>query len=412
MTAPAVECLGCRAPVTRTWVDLGLSPLANSFVSPDQAGRPDRVYPLRAMVCDSCFLVQLDRIVPPDAIFNADYAYYSSYSDSWLAHCRTYANDMVSRFALDNASKVVEIASNDGYLLQYFSERGIPALGIEPSANVAAVARAKGIETQVTFFGSETAARLVAQGHAADLLVAKNVLAHVPDINDFARGIATLLKPEGVFTVEFPHILNIIKQGQFDTIYHEHFTYLSLLAVERVFARNDLMVFDAQEVPTHGGSLRVFACRPRAGVAETDAVANVRRMEADARLDQASGYEGFAAKARRVRRDLLAFLRKARVDGALVAAYGAAAKGNTLLNYCGVDSALVRFVADRSAAKQGKLLPGSRIPVLTPEAIAEARPDYLLILPWNLLPELKRQLGFVQDWGGRLITAIPEIRIA
>jgi 2-polyprenyl-3-methyl-5-hydroxy-6-metoxy-1,4-benzoquinol methylase len=393
------------------WADLGRSPLANSFVAPAEARRRDPVFPLRAMVCDRCLLAQLDRIVPPEAIFNSRYAYFSSYSESWLAHCRDYADAMVRRFRLDGQSKVVEIASNDGYLLQYFAERGIPVLGIEPSANVAAAAIAKGLATEIAFFGHETAARLAARGDTADLIAAKNVLAHVPQINDFVKGVATLLEPEGVFTVEFPHLLNTLGGVQFDTIYHEHFTYLSLLAVERVFARQGLAVFDVEEVATHGGSLRVFAAHAAAGHARTTAVETVRDKERRAKLDRPAGYAGFQAKVRRVRRDLLAFLRQARDEGVAVAAYGAAAKGNTLLNYCGVTADQIAFVADKSAVKQGTLLPGSRIPVLAPEAILEARPGYILVLPWNLIDEIEAQLACAREWGGRLVTAVPRMRI-
>jgi SAM-dependent methyltransferase len=392
-------------------VDLGVSPLANSYVSPEEADRPDRVYPLRAMVCDVCLLAQLDQIVPKEAMFNASYAYFSSYSDSWLEHCRHYVADVIGRFRLGPSSKVVEIASNDGYLLQYFAQAGIPVLGVEPSASVAHVAQAKGIATEIAFFGCQTARRLAARGETADLIAAKNVMAHVPDINDFAGGVAALLKPEGVFTVEFPHILNTIRGVQFDTIYHEHFTYLSLLAVERVLARQGLRVFDLQEMRTHGGSLRVFACHCGAGFDETPAVAAMRRTEVQAELDRPSGYAGFEARIRQVRRDLLAFLHAARRRGESVAAYGAAAKGNTLFNYCGVGPDDIAFVADRSAAKQGKLLPGSRIPILPPEAIAEARPDYVLVVPWNLRSEIEAQFAGIRDWGGKFVTAIPELRV-
>jgi len=405
------HCLGCGAPLTRTWVDLGVSPLANSYVAADEAGRPDAVYPLRAMVCDRCLLVQLDQLVPREAIFNSGYAYFSSYSDSWLAHCRRYVADVVDRFHLGPSSQVVEIASNDGYLLQYFAQRGIPVLGVEPSASVAQAAQAKGIPTEIAFFGEATARALSARGDTADLIAAKNVLAHVPDINDFAKGVAMLLKPEGVFTVEFPHLLNTIRGVQFDTIYHEHFTYLSLLAVERVFERQGLRVFDVQETQTHGGSLRVFACLGDAAFEATPAVAAMRRTEAAAGLGGPSGYAGFETRIRRVRDDLLAFLDGARRAGASVAAYGAAAKGNTLFNYCGVTSRDIAFVADRSAAKQGKLLPGSRIPILAPEAIDAARPDFVLIVPWNLSDEIEAHLASIRAWGGRFVTAIPELRV-
>jgi SAM-dependent methyltransferase len=404
-------CLCCRAALTRTFVDLGMSPLANNYISREKADALDPVYPLHARVCDSCLLVQVDSVVPPEEIFG-DYAYFSSYSQSWLAHCKAYAHAMIKRFKLGPQSKVVEVASNDGYMLQYFLEAEIPVLGIDPAANVAIVAQARGIPTEVAFFGAKTAHRLHTHGEIADLLAAKNVLAHVPDINDFVKGVATLLKPQGVFTVEFPHLLNLIRQVQFDTIYHEHFTYLSLLAIERVFSRNGLRIFDVEEVPTHGGSLRVFACLREAEHIETTSVAWVRNKEVAARLDRPEGYEGFDTRVKNVRSDLLAFLNRAGARGEIVAGYGAAAKGNTLLNYCGIGSDRLPFVVDRSLAKQNKLLPGSRITVKPPEAIFEARPSYVLILPWNLREEIEEHMAGIRDWGGRFVTAIPHIRVS
>ena len=406
--APA--CLNCGAVLTRTLVDLGLSPLANSYVARDKANIPDTLYPLHARVCDSCLLVQVESVVAPEDIFS-DYGYFSSYSESWLAHCKNYARAMTEQFSLGRQSKVIEVASNDGYMLQYFVESGIPVLGIDPAANIAKAARARGVPTEVAFFGESTARRLLVKGEMADLLAAKNVLAHVPDINDFVRGVATLLKPQGVFTVEFPHLLNLIKEVQFDTIYHEHFTYLSLLAVERIYGSNGLRIFDVDEVPTHGGSLRVFACLTGAGYLETANVAKVRNKELAARLDRAEGYEGFDARVQKVRSDLISFLERAKSAGKTVAAYGAAAKGNTLLNYCRIRSDSILFVADLSAAKQDKLLPGSRIEIKAPQAIFDARPDYVLILPWNLREEIGGQLKSIRDWGGQFVTAIPEIRV-
>lgn len=405
-------CLGCGAPLTRTLVDLGMQPLANSYVRPERAGQPDKVYPLHARVCDACLLVQVDRVVPPEDIFSEDYAYFSSFSESWLDHCRRYVELVVSRFGLNGASKAVEIASNDGYMLQYMVAAGVPSLGVEPAAGVAEAARAKGVPTEIAFFGEATARRLVAEGHAADLLASKNVLAHVPDINDFVAGVHTMLKPEGVYTVEFPHLLNLIRKVQFDTIYHEHFTYLSLLAIERIFDRHGLRIFDIEEIPTHGGSLRVFACRKGAVHALTANVAAVREKETVAGLDRPEGYAGFTARVETVRRNFLAFLDAAKADGKTVAGYGAAAKGNTLFNYCGITAERIAFVCDRSPAKQGKLLPGSRIPVKAPEAIAETKPDYVVIVPWNLREEIAKQLSFVREWGGRFVTAIPEISVS
>ena len=408
----ALPCLGCNAPLTRTWIDLGMQPLSNSFVPVARAGIADRCYPLHARVCDACLLVQIDSVVPPDAIFNEDYAYFSSFSDSWLAHCRAYVEAMTSRFSLTAASKVIEVASNDGYMLQYFVAAGVPVLGIEPSANTAAAAVARGVRTEVRFFGLETARDLVARGEQADLLAAKNVLAHVPDINDFVAGVTAALKPEGVFTVEFPHLLTTSEGVQFDTIYHEHFTYLSLLAIERVFARNGLRVFDVDRLTTHGGSLRVFACRKAAAHAITDNVATVLAAETAAGLDGPAGYAGFEVRAQKVRDDLLGFLKTARADGKSILGYGAAAKGNTLLNYCGIGPDLLPFIVDRSPQKQGRLCPGSRIPVRAPEDLIAARPDYVLILPWNLRPEVEKQLVEIRAWGGQFVVAIPEIGLS
>jgi hypothetical protein len=401
------RCLGCGAPLTRTLVDLGAMPLANSFVAPGTP-EPDPVYPLHARVCDACLLVQVEPAVPPEAIFS-DYAYFSSFSESWLAHCRAYAAMAIARFALDANSMAIEIASNDGYLLGNFVAAGIPCLGIEPAANVAVAARAKSVPTEVAFFGVETARRLAGAGRQADLLIAKNVLAHVPDINDFVAGLVILLRADGVFTVEFPHLLNLIRDVQFDTIYHEHFTYLSLLAVERIFARHGLRVFDVEEIPTHGGSLRVFACHAGSARQTESAVATLRDKEIAARLDRPAGYAGFAPRVEQVRRGLLSFLASAGAHK--IAAYGAAAKGNTLLNYCGVGPEPIAFVVDRNPTKQSRLLPGSRIPVRAPEAIFEAKPDYVLILPWNLKDEISASLAAVRDWGGRFVTAVPEIRV-
>jgi len=410
MTSGRPACLGCGAPLSRTLVDLGLTPLANSFV-PADCSEPDPAYPLHARVCDHCLLAQVETVVPPAAIFS-EYAYFSSYSDSWLAHCRAYAAMAIERFSLSAASNVVEIASNDGYLLTNFVAAGIPCLGVEPAANVARAARAKGVPTEVAFFGTDTARKLAAAGHRADLIVAKNVLAHVPDINDFVAGIGILLRPKGIFTVEFPHLLNLIGGVQFDTIYHEHFSYLSLLALERILRPHRMRVFDVEEIPTHGGSLRVFVCHEDSDQTEQPAAARLRAKELSAQLDRPEGYAGFAERVETVRQELIAFLDEARAEGRKVAAYGAAAKGNTLLNYCRIGRDRIPFVADRSPAKQGRLLPGSRIPVRAPEAIFAERPDYVLIFPWNLSEEISAQLAPVRAWGGKLVTAIPGIRVS
>jgi SAM-dependent methyltransferase len=404
-------CLGCGSSLSRSFVDLGVSPLANSYVDRDFAAVPDRLYPLHVRVCDSCLLVQVDTLVSPQDIFS-DYAYFSSYSASWLAHCKAYAQAMIRRFGLGPQQKVVEVASNDGYMLQYFVGAGIPVLGVDPAANIAKAAEARGVPTEVAFFGTATARRLRDRGDAADLLAAKNVLAHVPDINDFVGGVSLLLKPTGVFSVEFPHLLNLIEDVQFDTIYHEHFTYLSLLAVEKVFARQGLRVFDVEEVSTHGGSLHVLACLEKANCPETANVAALRRKELAAGLDRPEAYAGFDARVEKVRTDLLEFLDRAKIEGKKVAGYGAAAKGNTLLNYCGIRADRLAFVSDLSTSKQNKLLPGSRIEVKSPQAIFEARPDYVLILPWNLRSEIEGQLAGIREWGGRFVTAIPHLHVA
>ena len=396
--------------MSRTVVDLGLMPLANSYGTPGTDARAERKYPLHARLCEACLLVQVDRVVPAEDLFS-DYAYFSSYSDSWLAHCRDYSGKMIRRFHLDATTKVVEIASNDGYLLQYFRQAGIPVLGVDPAANVAAVAHERGVPTEVAFFGADTARRLAARGEGADLLAAKNVLAHVPDINDFVAGLAILLKPHGVFSVEFPHLLNMIEQVQFDTIYHEHFTYLSLLAVERICARHGLRIFDVEEIPTHGGSLHVMACHDSAKHAVTENVGRIRDKELAARLERPEGYAGFGARVGKVKTDLVAFLAEAKGAGKKVAGYGAAAKGNTLLNYCGIGADSLAFVADRSPAKQNRLLPGNMIEIKPPESIFAARPDYVLILPWNIRTEIEEQLAGIRAWGGRFVTAIPELRI-
>ena len=408
---PQPHCRHCGATLDLTLVDLGLSPLANSYVPPDKTAKPDPVYPLHARVCTNCWLVQVDDAVPPEEIFSSEYAYFSSFSDSWLAHCKTYTADMTRRFGLGPNSLVAEIASNDGYLLQYFVERGIPVLGIEPSANTAKLAEQKGVPTLVEFFGNALAQRLVKEGHKPDLIASANVLAHVPDINDFVAGIATLLSGDAVYTVEFPHLLNLIEKVQFDTIYHEHYSYLSLLAVETIFAKAGLRVFDVEEFPTHGGSLRVFACLEGATHAEGRGLAKVRADEATAQLDQPEGYLNFTTKVERLRDGLLKFLHSAKAQGKSVAAYGAAAKGNTLLNYAGIGPDLIAYCVDRNPAKQNTLLPGSRIPVYRVETLQTDPPDYVLILPWNIREEVIGQLSDIRVQGTRCVTAVPDIRI-
>ncbi|MBL4615678.1 MAG: class I SAM-dependent methyltransferase, partial [Magnetovibrio sp.] len=375
-------CRFCTAALTTPLVDLGQQPPSNSYLK--TAEQDEKFYALKAMVCDACHLVQLDTTVDPAEIFHDDYAYFSSFSASWVAHAKSYADKMIAKLGLDENSKVIEAASNDGYLLQHFLKAGVPVLGVEPSASVAAAAREKGVETVELFFNVDTATDLKAQGHAADLIAANNVLAHVPDINGFVAGFTALLKDDGVLTVEFPHLLNMLNLVQFDTIYHEHYFYLSLLAVETVFKAHGLRVFDVEDVSTHGGSLRVFACKDVSTKhADGAGLKTVRERESAAGIKDGSAYAGFDAKVKAVRKGLLAFLDVAKADGKTVVAYGAAAKGNTLLNYCDVDTDSIDFVVDANDWKQGRFLPGSRIPVLRPEHIDAAKPDYVLILPWN-----------------------------
>jgi SAM-dependent methyltransferase len=386
-----------------------MTPLSNSYIAADELQAEEQFYPLHAYVCGACFLVQLDEFASPQEIFS-DYAYFSSFSDSWLEHCKHYTKLMQSRLGLDGSSLVVEIASNDGYLLQYFVEAGIPVLGIEPAANVAAVATDKGIPTITKFFGVETAKALVDAGQQADLLVGNNVLAHVPDINDFVAGLAIASKPDGVITMEFPHLLQLMQNTQFDTIYHEHFSYLSLLSVEKIFARHGLQVIDLDELPTHGGSLRIYA-RQSGSEPVRDSINSMRATEAEAGLSDLNTYTGFADQVQEAKRRLLDFLTIAKRDGKRVAAYGAPAKGNTLLNYCGVRRDLVEFTVDRSPAKQDRFLPGTHIPVYAPEKIAEAKPDYLLILPWNIKDEIMAKMHHIRDWGGKFVVPIPSVEV-
>jgi SAM-dependent methyltransferase len=401
------RCRLCGAPLRTSLVDLGATPLANALVSPaDEARGPDPVFPLHVRVCAACLLVQVEETVPPAAIF-AEYPYFASVSSSWVAHARECATSMTARFALDARARVVEIASNDGYLLQHFAARGIAVLGIEPAANVAAVARARGIPTEVAFFSASLARRMTVR---ADLIVACNVLAHVPDIVDFARGIALLLAPDGVALLEFPHLLRLLEGVQFDTIYHEHYAYLSLLVVERVLAAAGLRVFDVEEWPTHGGSLRVLACRDAASHAAQPGLAAVRAAERAARLDSLSGYSGFAPRVASVQRGLAQYLAAQRQAGRRVAAYGAAAKGATLLNTSGVTAADIAFIADRAPAKQGMKMPGCRIPIVAPAALFAAPPDELLILPWNLAGEIAAELAPLRQAGTRFRVAVPALR--
>jgi SAM-dependent methyltransferase len=405
-------CRFCRAPLVHSFLDLGDQPLANSYLTRDEleAGT-ERAFPLHARVCSSCFLVQVDDPVAADQIFDSGYAYFSSYSPSWVAHARRYAEAMARRLSLGPGSLVVEVASNDGYLLRHFVELGVPVLGVEPSGNTAEAARAVGVPTEVMFFNAETAAGLAARGVRADLMAANNVLAHVPDIGGFVAGFPKVLKPEGVLTFEFPHLLSQIQNVQFDTIYHEHFSYLSLLVVEKVLASRGMRVFDVEKLATHGGSLRLFCAHAAASHAETDALRALRAEEAAAGLDRIETYRDFAPQAAAVRDGFLAYLAKARAEGRKVAAYGAAAKGNTFLNYAGVTARDVACVFDANPHKQGRFLPGSHVPILAPDQVSEVRPDDLLILPWNLKDEIIGQMAHIREWGGRFVTASPEVKV-
>lgn len=407
----AALCRICGLPVTETFVNLGMSPLANSFIADDRVAAMEPFYPLHVHVCSGCMLVQLEEWESDKAIFS-EYLYFSSYSESWMEHARVYAEAMRSRFKLDERSLVVEVASNDGYLLQWFVRQGIPVLGIEPAANVAKVATERGVPSRVMFFDEATARGLVDEGFSADLVAANNVLAHVPRLHSFVAGFKSILKPDGVITFEFPHLLELMQHTQFDTIYHEHFSYLSLLVVERLLAEHGLNVFDVEQLTTHGGSLRVYA--HHAGCTAHQAspgLQTVRQLERLAGLHEISAYRDFAPKVIDVKCRLLEFLIGARREGRHVAGYGAPAKGNTLLNYCGVGPELLAYTVDRSPHKQGTLLPGTRIPVYGPERIAQTRPDYLLILPWNLRDEIIGQMSHVREWGGQFVVPIPSAQV-
>jgi len=407
----APRCLHCKTPLRHTFVDLGMSPLCESYVPAEKANSMEPFYPLHAYVCGTCFLVQLEEYVAPEHIFS-EYAYFSSYAESWVEHMRRYAEMISERLHLGPQSLVVEVASNDGYLLQHFVRKGIPVLGIEPAANVARVAVEKGVPTLVRFFGEKTARELVQGGKRPDLICGANVLAQVPDPNDFVQGLKILLAPRGVITIEFPHLMKLMAENQFDTIYHEHFSYLSWISAERIFAAADLTLFDVEEVPTHGGSLRVYA---RHAGDESKPVSprarELRQREIDGGLDRLETYDAFAEQVKETKRKLLHFLIEAKRAGKRIAGYGAPGKGNTLLNYCGIRTDFVDFTVDRNPYKQGKLLPGTHIPIHAPEKIDEMRPDYLLILPWNFKDEIMRQMARIREWGGRFVVPIPEVKV-
>ena len=410
--AAPMKCRHCSAAVTLPFLDLGSAPPSNAYLDAAALNAPETWFPLRVLVCENCWLVQTEDHAGREALFTEDYAYFSSFSSSWLAHAEAYVHEMQCRFALGSASNVVEVAANDGYLLQYVQRAGIPCYGIEPTASTAAAAREKGIAIDERFFGVALARELAAAGRQADLMAANNVLAHVPDINDFVAGFALLLKPEGVATFEFPHLLSMVRECQFDTAYHEHYSYLSLTAVRRIFAANGLAVFDVQPLSTHGGSLRVFAQRASTGRQPVlPAVPRLLEEESAAGLLGPDFYTRFGREPARIARELLAFLAEQATAGKRVAAYGAAAKGNTLFNFAGVRPHLVPYVVDRNPAKQGKCLPGSRIPIVDEAHLRADRPDLVLILPWNLKDELVQQLDYVRSWGGRFVTAVPQLQV-
>ena len=407
----ATPCRFCGASLTQTFVDLGMSPLCETYPAPSDLNRGEVFYPLHVYVCGQCFLVQLEEYESAENIFT-DYAYFSSYSDSWLKHAEAYCSKMKERFGLNEKSFVIEVASNDGYLLQYFGKRNVPVLGIEPAANVAKVAEQKGVPTLVRFLGVRVAEELAAQGRSADLVLGNNVLAQVPDLNDFVEGLKILLKPEGVLTLEVPHLSRLIEHNEFDTIYHEHFSYFSLLTTVKILEAHGLRVFDVEELPTHGGSLRVYACRMDAKSHPVQPkVAEIIAAEEAEGLADLKGYEGFARQVKETKLALVDFLLKAAREGKSVAGYGAPGKSATLLHYCGIGKDLIAFTVDRSPYKQGRFLPGTHIPIHHPDRIREVQPDYIVILPWNLKDEIVQQLQYIREWGGRFVVPIPRLAI-
>ena len=407
-----MKCRHCKAELTFPLVDLGSAPPSNAYLTEKTLKSPEKWFPLKVLVCTECWLVQTEDYAGAEELFDADYAYFSSFSTSWLKHAEQYVANMVIRFGLNENSHVVEVAANDGYLLKYVKEKSIPCLGIEPTASTAIAAREKGIEIVEEFFGVKLAKKLASQGKQADLTVANNVLAHVPDVNDFVAGFAHLLKPNGVATFEFPHLLNLVLKNQFDTIYHEHYSYLSLIAVKIIFEANGLSVFDVEELPTHGGSLRVYA--QRSDIGKNKVSKNVEELlsrELSAGMNELAFYLNFQTRADKVKNDLLNFLLEAKSKGKSVVGYGAAAKGNTLLNYAGVRPDLLPFVVDLNPAKQGKFLPGCRIRVVSENELNQTKPDYVIILPWNLRAEITNQLGYIRDWGGKFVTVVPDLAV-
>ncbi|KAF1043696.1 MAG: hypothetical protein GAK35_02073 [Herbaspirillum frisingense] len=406
-----MKCRHCQTELHDTFIDLGFSPPSNAYLKAEDLRRPETYYPLKVMVCRQCWLVQTEDYTHYDQLFDTDYAYFSSTSTTWLEHASRYVDMIAGRLGLGARSLVVELAANDGYLLQYVQRKGIPCLGVEPTRSTADAARAKGIPIVEEFFGVALGRRLRESHGAADLIAANNVLAHVPDINDFVGGMAALLAPEGTVTVECPHLLNLVAQSQFDTIYHEHFSYLSLVAVERVMRSQGLRVYDVEELPTHGGSLRIYACRLEAGIAASPAVEAMLARERAFGLESIEGYAGFQRKAEEIKAQLLAFLLEQKRAGKKVLAYGAAAKGNTLLNYSGVHPDLLAMVADAAPSKQDKYMPGSHIPIVSPQRLLQEKPDVVLILPWNIKDEVAHQLAEIRGWGGRFAIAVPQLQV-
>lgn len=406
-----MNCRHCHQPLQHVFLDLGFSPPSNAYLKQDDLRKPERYYPLKLFVCEHCWLVQTDDYTQADELFSPDYAYFSSVSQSWLAHAARYTDMITKRLGLDGNSLVIEVASNDGYLLKNFVAAGIPCLGVEPTASTAAAAEQLGVPVLREFFGESLGQRLLAEGKQADLILGNNVYAHVPDINDFTAGLKTVLKPGGTITLEFPHLMRLLEHTQFDTVYHEHFSYLSLFSVSRVFERAGLRVCDVEELPTHGGSLRVYGCHADDGRADSGAVLALLEEEARRGMRNLDTYLAFQARADRVKDDLLLFLIEQKRAGKQVAGYGAAAKGCTLLNYAGIKPDLLPFVCDAGPSKQGKYLPGSHVPILHPEAIRESKPDIVLILPWNIQEEVMQQLAFIRDWGGKFAVAVPSIRV-
>jgi SAM-dependent methyltransferase len=407
-----MKCRHCEAELSLPLIDLGSAPPSNAYLTEKTLKAPEKWFPLKVLVCEQCWLVQTEDYAGAEELFDADYAYFSSVSTSWLKHAKDYVSDMIERFNLNEKAHVVEVASNDGYLLQYVKAKGIPCLGIEPTASTAKSAREKGIEVVEEFFGVALAQKLVSQGKQADLSIANNVLAHVPNINDFVSGFATLLKPNGIATFEFPHLMQMIKHAQFDTIYHEHFSYLSLTAVNQIFNKNGLQIFDVQEIQTHGGSLRVFVQRKDQGQHKINySISTLLNLEEKAGIKSVNYYNNFQQRADQIKNDLTAFLINAKKENKKVLAYGAAAKGNTLMNYAGIRPDLLTAVIDRNKAKQNKYMPGSRIPIVEEAVIAKEKPDYVLILPWNLRNEVIEQLSYIREWGGGFVTSMPKLSV-